>query len=218
MRYCLIISFFLLTGCATNRISTIDNYKKTTPVYRLGSTPKRILILHTYDVDSKRYRKNKEKLFKKLIDSVLVTCEAEIKKRESIETTVISGYTNISVTPDDSIYAMMDEHQATHAIVINAFDIVFTKTNVQVEETADGGKTREAFYDITSNMNFLFYSGHSLYKELLMTKRAYYTSRPVASGLFAAGPNVVVQQKDAWKLTRANLEDYLNLFFRNNFN
>lgn len=216
MRFCVILLFSLLFGCVATKLP-ITFPRKTTPKYALDPAPKRILLLHTYDVDSKKYRKNKEELFKQFLDSILVTCETEINKRESIPSTVIRGYTHITTTREDSIYALMNMHQATHAIVIDSFDVGFTQTRVEVEKSADGGKSREAFYDIRSGIHFLLYSGHSLYKELQMTKSIPYTSRSVVSGLLAAGPNVVTKKKDAWALTRSNVDDYLNLFFKNNF-
>ncbi len=110
----------------------------------------------------------------------------------------------------------MNEHHATHAIVMTSFDVDFDQTDVKVERSVSSGKSREASYDIISSIHFMFYSGHSLFKELQMKKSTYHSSRSVVSGLLAAGPNVVAQKKDAWNITRANLEDYLNLFFSNN--
>ena len=107
----------------------------------------------------------------------------------------------------------MERHQAALAIIITAFDVDFTQTNVKVEKNSNGSKSREAFYDINSAIRLLFYAGDSLLKDLQMTKSAYYGSKNVVSGLLAAGPNVVVQKKDAWRITRSNLDDYLNVFF-----
>lgn len=212
---CSIILFFFLSGC-TVKNKTITIPYKTTPRYTLSPKPERFLLLNTYNIDSTKFRKNKKELFNKFIDSILVTCKEEIIKRESIPCEVLPGLTNISTSIDDTVYLMIREHQATHAIVITSFDVDFTKTEVMVEKSANGSKSRNASYDIVSDIHFLLYSGHSVFKESQMTKSTYYSSRLVISGLLAAGPNVVVQKRDAWKITRSNLDDYLNLFFKSN--
>lgn len=116
-RYCTIILFFLLLGCVVENKSPVIQYK-TTPKYPLNPKPEMILLFNTYNVDSNSYRKNKDELFKKFIDSILVTCKAQIKARESIRAEVIPGFTNISKSNSDSIYSLMNKRQATHAIVI----------------------------------------------------------------------------------------------------
>ena len=214
MRCCIIVLFFFLSGCTTVNQSTPVRYRNI-PRYPLDPKPERILLLNTYDVNLTKYRNNKKELFSKFIDSVLVVCKAEIEARESIPTKVIAGVTNIYTLTDDTIYTLMNEHHATHAIVMTSFNVDFDQTNVKVEKSTDGSKSREAFYDIISTIHFMFYSGHALFKEFEMKKSACHSSRSVVSGLLAAGPNVVVQRKDAWNITRANLEDYLNLFFNN---
>jgi hypothetical protein len=208
--YYSILILLLLHSCGVQNKPVV--HYKTSPVYILNPKPTRILLLNTYNVDSSRYRSNKTELFRKFIDSILVISAGEIRDREGIETEVIPGYSNLRLFGDSSIYMLMDKHKATHAIVIDTFNVSFNQTRVEVKKDKDG-KSKEAYYDINSYINFLFYSGHSLFKELKMTKKEPHSSRSVISGMFAAGPNVVVQRKDAWNITHDNVEDYLNLFF-----
>lgn len=208
----ILIILFLLFGCGVQPPPQTTHYR-TTPQYILNPKPERILLLNTYNVDSNKYRSNKSELFKKFIDSILIVSAAEIKDREGIDAEILPGYSNLSLFGDSSIYLLIDKHKATHAIVIDSFNVHFNLRNVEVTKTQNGGKSKEAYYDINSDIHFLFYSGHSLFKDLMMTKKWQHSSRPVLSGMFAAGPNVVIQKKDAWKITAANLDDYLNLFF-----
>ncbi|MDB5222337.1 MAG: hypothetical protein JWN83_1004 [Chitinophagaceae bacterium] len=205
----IIILFFFISSCS---VTPPPLYKyKSHPVYEINPKPERILLLNTYNVAAKKYRENKGELFKHLIDSVLVTAASEIKARTLIETEAIAGFT--SVTPgDSSIYSIMKEHNATHAIVVDSFNVFFDQRDVEVTKT-ESGKNREAFYDIVSEIDFSFYNSQSLFKKSLMVNRRHYDSRTVISGFLAAGPNVVSQKKDAWKFTKDNLMNYLDLFF-----
>jgi hypothetical protein len=209
--YCAIL-LLLLHGCAVQQQPPTTPYK-TTPLYILNPKPERILLLNTYNVDSASYRSNKSELFKKFIDSILIITATEIKDREGIDAKVLPGYSNLSLFGDSSIYLLMAKHHATHAIVIDSFNVYFNLRDVEVTKSQNGAKSKEAYYDINSDIHFLFYTGHSLFKELMMTKKWQHSARPVLSGMLAAGPNVVVQKKDAWKISAANLYDYLNLFF-----
>ncbi len=81
MRCCIILLFFFSSGCTTLNTSTPVRYRNI-PQYPLNPKPERILLLNTYDVSQTKYRNNKKELFSKFIDSVLVTCKAEIEARD----------------------------------------------------------------------------------------------------------------------------------------
>ena len=166
------------------------------------------MLLTTIDTKKYRYRKNKKQLFDTYIDSVLATASTLIKSRPFISTSVLSGFTNIA-SKDSLLFILMAEHNATYAIVVDSFDVDFRQTRVEVTRSSTGSKQREAFYDIVSDMGFSFYSKDSLIAHQQVSSRRYHSSRYVESGLLAAGPNVVIQRKDAWEVTERNLRNYL---------
>lgn len=210
MRWRIVIPFFLISSCTVTPPST---YRvKTHPQFEISPKPERILLLNTYNLAIKKFRENKEELFTRFIDSILTTATSEIKARTGIETELIKGLTSITSSGDSSIYSIMKKHNATHAIVIDSFDVFFDQTHTDVTKTA-AGKDREAYYDIVSEIDFSFYDNQTLFKQLFMKKRRSHSSRSVVSGLLAAGPNIVSQRKDAWNITNDNVMDYLDLFF-----
>lgn len=168
--------------------------------------------MNTYNVAAEKYRDNKEELFIKFIDSMLAISAIEIKEREGISTQVLRGHTPISASGDSSIYSLLKKHGCTHAIAVTNLKIIFDQTGVDVTKTPTG-KEREANYNIVCDVDFKFYTLQELYKQTNIHRSGYHSSRNVISGLLAAGPNIVVQRKDAWKIARECLEAYLNMFF-----
>jgi hypothetical protein len=108
----------------------------------------------------------------------------------------------------------MMKHNATYAMVLDSFNVDFEQTKVDVTKTSTGSKSREAFYDIVSNMGFSLYNKDSLIDHQQVSSERYHSSRNVVSGLLAAGPNVVIQRNDAWVVTERNLRNYLTYMLK----
>ena len=106
----------------------------------------------------------------------------------------------------------MKKHKASHAIAITFIDVYFDQTDVEVTKD-DSGTSREAFYDIVSNINYVLYNRNGVFKDLKVDQRRFHSSRAVLSGLLAAGANVVKNSEDAVAISRHNVEAYLNNFF-----
>jgi hypothetical protein len=202
----------LFVSCtASNKI--ISYSAQTIPVYTVNPPPQKIILLNTYNVEAKKFRDNKEELFLQLIDSLMHHAASGIQKKSGVETKVINGYTPISGNTDSIISSLIIRNKATHAITVNSFDVSFNQTNVEVTKNADGSKHREAFYDIVTDISYSFYSTDSLIRTKNLHQSRYHSSRSVASGLLAAGPNVVAQKDDAYRIVMENLQEYLNYFF-----
>jgi len=202
----------LLISCATpNRF--ISYPSQTIPIYTIEPQPEKILLLNIFDVKAMKYRDNKEELFEKLIDSTMNWAAEKVHEKAGVNTQVINGYTTTAGNADSTISALLSQNKATHAIVLNSFDVLFYQTHVDVNRNTDGSKNRVAYYNIESNLNYSFYSADSLIKTKDIHQSRFHSSRSVASGLLAAGPNIVVQKDDAYRIARDNWQEYLINFF-----
>lgn len=208
-----LLPFLLLLSSCTATQMMVNYPLKTVPMYTIEPAPQKIIVLNTYDVRVQKYRDNKEALFVEMIDSVMGQAAQTIRTSAGIPVTVLRGYTSPSASFTTKVQELMKEEQATHAIVVTSFDVEFVQTDVDVTKNKDGSKSREAFYDIRSSVGYSFYKGDGLMRNDNVVRQKFHSSRSVASGLLAAGPNVVVQQKDAYELIVENLYDYLNRYF-----
>jgi hypothetical protein len=134
-----------------------------------------------------------------------------IQENAGIETEVIRGYT--AANGDSTIYRLITDHKATHAVSVSYFDVSFEQTRVDVTKDNDGSKSRKAYYDIVADISYSFYAHDSLIKQRDLHQSRFHSSRSVASGLLAAGPNVVVQKDDAYRIVQESWQQYLNYFF-----
>jgi hypothetical protein len=160
---------------------------------------------------SKKYRDNKEQLFLQLIDTMMYWASKRINDNAGIETEVIRGYT--LANSDSAISSLITLHKASHAISVSNFDVSFIQTRVDVTKDNSGSKSREAYYDIVADISYSFYAHDSLIKQRDLHQSRFHSSRSVASGLLAAGPNVVVKKDDAYRIVMEIWQQYLNYFF-----
>lgn len=207
-----ICSLLLLISC-TVPYRIISYSSRTTPIYVVDPPPQKILLLNIYNVAGKKYRDNKEELFLQLIDNLMNRAAENIHDKAGISTQVIVGYTGTAGNDDSTVAALIALHKATHAIVVNSFDVSFYQTHVDVTKDNNGTKNRQAFYDILADIGYSFYAADSLIREKNIHLSRFHSSRSVASGLLAAGPNVVVQKDDAYRIVLDNMQEYLNYFF-----
>ena len=184
---------------------------RTIPIYAADPPPQKIILLNNYDVTAKKYRDNKEQLFLQLIDTMMYWAGKRINDNTGIGTKVIRGYT--PAIDDSAIYRLIADHKATHAITVSNFDVAFEQTRVDVTKDNSGSKSRQAYYDIVADISYSFYAHNSLIKQRDLHQSRYHSSRSVASGLLAAGPNVVAQRDDAYRIVMEIWQGYLNYFF-----
>jgi len=210
MHHLAICFLLLLVSCSAPK--NIISYKsRTIPIYSVDPPPQKIILLNNYDVASKKYRDNKEQLFLRLIDTMMYWAGKRINDNTGIETQVIRGYT--LANGDSTIYRLIADHKATHAISVSDFDVSFEQTRVDVTKDNSGSKSREAYYDIVADISYSLYAQGSLIRQRDLHQSRFHSSRSVASGLLAAGPNVVVQKDDAYRIAMEIWQQYLNYFF-----
>ena len=200
---------FLLSCTAPNKI--ISYSSRTMPVYSVDPPPQKIILLNNFNVAAKKYRDNKEELFLQLIDTMMYWAAKRIHDDGGIGTEVIRGYT--PANGDSTIYRLIVDHKATHAITVTNFDVFFEQTHVDVSKDNNGKKSREAYYDILTDINYSFYAADSLIRERDIHHSWYHSSRSVVSGLLAAGPNVVAQRNDAYRMVMNSWQESLDYFF-----
>jgi hypothetical protein len=208
MRYLVLIFILSLCSCSSSiHLSQMRNESKLIP--EIGADMKHILLLNTFDTRKLKFRENKKEVYDRFIDSVLVITGNHIERKHRLSTTILRGFTDVFST-DSSLSALIKKHNATHAIVLNTFKVEFDQTGVETTRSSSGSKSKEAFYDIVSDIEFSVYTKDSLVDTQAVQSRQNHSSRSVVSGLLAAGPNVVVQRKDAWMITERNLKSYLS--------
>ena len=208
LRY--ILFFLCLSSCATQQMMV--NYPSgTTPLYPIEPAPQKILLLNHFNVSAQKYRDNKEELFREMIDSLLQETAQRIQKSTGIPAVVLKGFTTIA--SEDTVLPLLQQYGATHAIAVTDFVIEFVQTRVDVTKESSGSKTRVAYYDIRSATGYSLYSNKGRLRTDEVVRQQFHSSRNVTSGLLAAGPNVVVQQRDAYNILLDNVHEYLNRFF-----
>ncbi len=207
-----IIGMLLLSSCGS--LHPIQTYVPTQPIYKVE--PNRVLLINLCDISAKKYRSKKEKLFNNLLDVSLIRMAEDINKRTGLEAMPVR---NLDVKGlgagerDRFIKELMNEFQATDAAVITSFDVYFNQTGVEVSRDSDGSKSRTAYYDIESRMDYAWYDDMGLFQENKVEISRYHSSRIVLSGLLAAGPNIVKKSDDATEITFENSRRYLNYYF-----
>ena len=207
----LVICFLLLLVSCTAPKNIISYTSRTIPIYAVDPPPQKIILLNSYDVVAKKYRDNKEQLFMQLIDTMMYWAATKIQENAGIETEVIRGYT--PANSDSTIYRLIAEHKASHAINVSNFDVSFEQTRVDVTKDNSGSKSRQAYYDIVADIGYSLYAHNSLIKQRNLHQSRFHSSRSVASGLLAAGPNIVVKKDDAYRIAMDIWQQYLNYFF-----
>jgi hypothetical protein len=210
-RAVLLYAFLLVSCTAPNRI--ISYTANTVPAYKIDPPSQKFLLLNVNDVAAKKYRDNKEELFISLTDNLMEWIAGKINQKNHTPSQVLHGYTATAGNTDSTVYALMAQSQASHAIVIYSFNVYFDQTHVEVKKTYDGRKERTAFYDILSDVGYRLYSAGSMIKEKDVSRRRFHSSRSVASGLLAIGPNIVVRKDDARDIIIDNGQRYLDYYY-----
>jgi hypothetical protein len=210
MRWILILLLF--SSCAANKVLVYD--QPLQPVEPLQTKPSKVVLLNAYDVAIERYRDGKEKLFFDAIDSMLHTAGMRIQQVADVPYELMQGHTRINHNNDDAIDTLLKNHGASHALIVTEFNAKFEQVFVNVEKT-QSGKSREAFYDFLAMSEFKLFDTLGLIDEARMDYRGEHSSRPVVSGLLAAGPSITsnANSKLLFRVSDQQAIGFLNKFF-----
>lgn len=201
------IQFFLI-GIMISICTTVNGGIPAGYECRSDSLPGNILIINSFDAMSIKARKNKKELFAELADSLKQLLHNRVQPQSQLQVNIIPGLFNETTNSDSTIFSLMSNHNASTAIVIKKLDVHFNQTGVVVTGVKND-KTRTASYDICAVITYILYNSETKLKEVEISICEYYTDRIVTSGLLAAGPDVVVKRKDAFKIIAKNAEKYL---------
>jgi len=166
-----------------------------------------ILVINSYDVMSQKYRKGKKELFLELTDSLKQTLY-ESTPAPNGKMIIIPALLKDTIALGRTIDSLLIQTGASRAIVIMRLDAYFNQTGVEVEKD-EHGKSRDASYDLCASINYRLYYKGAQWTQSSITNCEFFTSRPVVSGLFAAGPDIVGKKKHVFKIVRENALEYL---------
>jgi hypothetical protein len=209
-------SFSSVVAIVVFSCSTIPSIQTGIPISPIHQVhPQRVLILNAFDVVEQNYRDNKEEFFMSLLDKTILNLSTDVEKRIGVAVITRTGLTPTGhelATRDSVIMSLMDDQKATDAIVITSFQVYFDQTEVEVTRDETGNKSREAHYDIVSNIRYVWYDQMGFFKEETIEVKRFHSTRSVLSGVLAAGPNVVKQSSSVFEIVKENTNRYLNLF------
>ena len=191
-----VISFLTLNAQDTNPSSTGSD-----------SLHGNILVINSFDVMSKKYRKNKKELFLELTDS-LKQILYESTPAPTGKVITIPELVKDTLALDNIIDSLMSLNKASRAIVIMKVDAFFNQTGVEVTKDPDG-KSRVASYDLCANIGYRLCVRGAKPNDSKIINCEFFTNRSVVSGLFAAGPDIVGKKKHVFKIVRKNALEYL---------
>ena len=163
---------------------------------------RRILIINTFDASQMKARNNKRELFAELADSLKQYLRSEMSNYSSIETVVVEELMRDNT--DSMVSHLLQKYSCTSALVIDSLNVYFEQTEVEVTRDDDGKKSREASYDICTEVKYICYANSNTPEPLYKKKCSFFTKRNVASGLLAAGPDVVGKSKYTFIAIRQN--------------
>lgn len=201
---------FVLASCGTPYI--MQNSLPYKPARELDPPPKNIVLLNSFDVKVQSYRDKKEEQFILLINGALHQMAASIEQNSGVGVVVERETVNHPLTDEKLLTDLLDKHDADYIIAIDSFNVYFDQTEVVVTET-DDGKSREAFYDILCFVNYKMMGRQGSDEMIPVEVQRFHSSRSVLSGLFAAGPSIVSNHKDATEMTELNTRQFLRTFF-----
>lgn len=205
-----LLATLLLTACATNQTLTYN--VPTLPPNPLQPLPQKVVVLTTFDPAVYK-NNNKRDLCAQFADTLVSNIAGQLSRIAHIEAVPLKGITNIFTTADaGTILKLVQEHNATHAVVIREVDLYFEQTDVEVTKT-QSGKSREAFYDIGTVVKFDLYNKQERLESLPVHLSAPHSSRPVISGLLAAGPSFARNKAEFYQMIALSQQRFISKFF-----
>jgi hypothetical protein len=146
----ILIMVLLLDACSIYQPQILSKIR-TFPTYPIQPAPDSILLVNTYDIRAENLRDNKEKLFIELIDSTHLELSRNIGHRTPVPTYIAYGLSKPG--PAGDLRPLLMEYHASHAIAVTYFDVSFVQEDLVVTED-EYGKSKEAYYDIVSEINY----------------------------------------------------------------
>ncbi|HET9430199.1 MAG TPA: hypothetical protein VFO70_03430 [Chitinophagaceae bacterium] len=172
------------------------------------SASSRILIINSFDAMALKVRKNKRELFRDLADTLKIFLARQIQTHLEMEPVLEPGIVSQDGQSDSLALEIMKRKNLATLIIIKDLDVYFDQTDVEVEKEG-GTKTRTASYDICSKITYAIYRDTVKIGERPFLRCSYFTKRKVASGLLAAGPDVVGKSKHVIKEVEKNAAEWV---------
>ena len=169
---------------------------------------RRILIINAFDASQMKARNNKKELFAELTDSLKQYLRSEMSKYSSMEMVVVKELMRDNT--DSMISHLLQKYNCTGAIVIDSMNVYFEQTGVEVTRDNDGKKSREASYDICTEVKYICYANIQTREPLYKKSCEFFSKRDVASGLLAVGPDVVGKKKYTYPMIRKNAFKFIS--------
>ena len=167
------------------------------------SEASKTLIVNAFDAMDLNARKNKKDLFRDLADSVTKWLEEDLHAK-SVDVVVIDSAKIDTANLESIVLSLLKENDAKLAVVITSLNAWFELTDVAVEKNEDKSKSKTAFFDICSVINYKLYSEQGLVKKSDPQIRRFFTSRGTAGSLLSFGPDIVGKRKHAIKIMHDN--------------
>jgi len=204
MKKYLLISLFLSVQCFSQDSDSLKRNATDT------KTANRILIINTLNAQEANYRKNKKALFRELADSLKRILATEINMSSLGEPVIIAEVMPRIFDSKALLDSLFTTYNASYAIVIKNIDAFFEQTKVEVTREDDGHKSREASYDICSDVGYALYKRNGKPYHSVTKRCDDFTTRNVMSGLLAGGPDIVGKSKHAFRAIEKNGRLYIS--------
>ena len=175
---------------------------------KTDTSGRHIVILNAFDPSDSKFRKNKKELFTELTDSLKEYLNYFLADRKNTKITPMPEL--LKDISDKNIQAIMNQAEATMAIVILKLNVYFDQTGVEVTKDNNGTKSREASYDICCEVSYNIYKPGVSIVPVEEINREFFSTRSVTSGLLAAGPDVVGKKKYTYDIIRKNAFQFIS--------
>jgi len=205
--FALSIPLLLLMSCSS--MLPITTQVQTNPIAPFPTDTKLIVIGNATDITKESYRDKKEVLFKNLIDTTLYFIRERLNQNNILA--VREPDSKLKDCMDDCQQRIITLNNASYSIIITNFNIYFEQMDIVVTKS-ESGKSREAFYDIVSKVDYILRSKDGEVKTFPIEARQFHSSRFVVSGLFSAGPNVVSNKQDVMRILHQNINSFIKNF------
>ncbi|HEX5169473.1 MAG TPA: hypothetical protein VFW11_09880 [Cyclobacteriaceae bacterium] len=208
------ISFLLILPLvsACSSMYNLQNSVPYSPRRTLDPPAHRVAVASSYDVLKESYRDKKENQFLLLIDGALQSMKTQVERNSDVEVKIQRGRAVVPSKEDSCFSAIIAMNEADYLVLLDSFKVFFDQTEVVVTKT-DDGKSREAFYDIVSFVNYRLVGKSGSSESFPTSVRKFHSSRNVVSGLLAAGPDIVANHSDAVEIVELNVKEFLRNFF-----
>ena len=177
----------------------------------LNNDSARILIINSFDATYAKVRKNKRELLVELTDSLKNYLAKEIRFQVHNKTTIVPGIIIETGNSDSLINSLLEQNNATKAILIRETDVYFNSGNSRTEqEYGEKAKTINP-YDLCSKIKYVLYQKNKNPVGREMEDCKFFTERST-QGRFSIsfGPDIVGKKKHTFGAVAANAARYVS--------